>query len=123
MANASNRSAKKTGGASVNTNTSEGSLDKTMRRIENLFLFGNDDIICHVLKLFAVTEGHKPSIYSATTFLTTHREHAKEIGCDVHERFGFEGMLFVHGAIRSKLGLAAARELEFAWSGVGTWLP
>lgn len=49
-------------------------------------------------------------------------QETPEIGREIHVRFGHQGMLIVHDVIRSQLGPAAARDLEYKWSGIGDWL-
>jgi hypothetical protein len=52
------------------------------------------------------------------TFLGNAEEASRQIGSDIGS---FREMQAVHDAIRFILGSAAARELEGAWSGIGSW--
>ncbi|SEP54364.1 hypothetical protein SAMN04489732_14423 [Amycolatopsis saalfeldensis] len=48
-------------------------------------------------------------------------QRTREIGAKLNRRGGRRTMLSAHRAITSQLGREAARELEFAWDGIGSW--
>jgi hypothetical protein len=48
---------------------------------------------------------------------------AREIGSRLNEIGGFDLMVEVHKKIQKKSGKVLADHLEYAWSGIGTWLP
>jgi hypothetical protein len=75
-----------------------------------------------VLELVRANGGwHEPDEFAASKFLTEGKERVRKVGKDVYDRFGHHGMVAVHDVIQGLLPDGAARELEFAWDGIGDW--
>ncbi|WP_329387610.1 hypothetical protein [Streptomyces sp. NBC_01716] len=49
------------------------------------------------------------------------RPRTREIGAELELINGKQQMLEAHEYVRAELGVSAARELEAAWDGIGTW--
>lgn len=45
----------------------------------------------------------------------------QEIGKELNEKFGNNGMVAVCDELRSVMGPAVARDLEYKWNGIGEW--
>ena len=63
-----------------------------------------------------------PNLDRASTFLLDGREPARAIGQQLYDGHDLPGMLMGYEHVRAILGGPAARELELAWDGVGSWL-
>jgi len=57
----------------------------------------------------------------ASVFLRAGKDEAIRIGNEIHAKYGFDGMLFVHDTVSQILARGSGRELEFAWDGIGSW--
>lgn len=64
---------------------------------------------------------HEPDEFAASKFLNEGRDQTRKVGEMVFERYGHPGMIAVHDVIETLLPEGAARELEFAWDGIGDW--
>ncbi len=83
------------------------------------------DLTPFVMRLLTINNGWQPwTEERGSLFLVRgkKREEAKKVGEDINAEYGFQGMSMVHKSISKLLGGVAARELDFAWSGVGQWL-
>ena len=58
---------------------------------------------------------------SASVFLRAGKDRAGAIGKEIHAKYGFDGMVFVHDTLNDILAWGSGRELEFAWDGIGAW--
>jgi len=58
---------------------------------------------------------------SGAGYLGAGEEQCRKIGEEIDAQWHFEGMVYVCDRIRDELGAAAARELEYAWDGIGSW--
>lgn len=63
----------------------------------------------------------EPDDDTCSLFLTEGREAVRSVGEDINRQYGFHGMVAVHDCISDILPTGAARELEFAWEGIGEW--
>ena len=64
---------------------------------------------------------HEDSEDSATCYLRAGRKAAAEVGRQVYEAHGHEGMVTVFDFMVRLLPRGGPRELEYAWDGIGEW--
>jgi hypothetical protein len=81
----------------------------------------NDPLDKVIGELIGIGRKSAPDSRSASNFLTSGEEKARQIGEQLNRVGGLQLMLKAHAAVAVKLGVVAARELESAWDGIGEW--
>jgi hypothetical protein len=82
------------------------------------------DVTDHIIGLLRANGGirqHVPTDQSASTFLTTGRTKAREIGVRLNALGGWDAMSAVFEVLGLYLHRHAGAELSHAWDGIGQW--
>ena len=79
------------------------------------------DVTGHVMRLLQCNGGWlEPNETRTSRFLTSGKDAARQVGTELDELYGLEGMQAVCEIIDDLLP-NAGRELEAAWYGIGDW--